>query len=198
MPELIVVAGANGSGKTTLTSVMRKISPAFMERFELVNPDEIMFAECPGDPVLAGRIALQHRQRLLNDKRSFIIETTLSGSGEKRLMLDARKLGYKVVLVYIGLAHAGLNILRVASRVAAGGHDVPVEDIVRRRERSLANLGDVLAMVHHCTVLDNSGESMQRILTVRGSAVKACSAEIPDWVRKALPEFCDQVSTSGQ
>ena len=72
--------------------------------------------------------------------RSFLLETTLSGNREVRLIERLRAAGYCIDVYFVCLSSAEVNIQRVRLRVLKGGHDVPVEDIVRRYERSLANL----------------------------------------------------------
>ena len=54
-------------------------------------------------------------------------------------MSDARAAGFAVELHYIHLPDAEASAERVAARVAAGGHHIPFEDIVRRFQRSRAN-----------------------------------------------------------
>ena len=55
-------------------------------------------------------------------------------------MREVKLRGWFVVLIYIGINDPNLNILRVGDRVQLGGHDVPRSDILRRYDRSLANL----------------------------------------------------------
>ena len=51
---------------------------------------------------LAARHVLIAAQEHIHKHRSFAIETTLSGQGYLRMMIDARARGFEVVLVYIG------------------------------------------------------------------------------------------------
>ena len=43
-------------------------------------------------------------------------------------------------LIYLALPSVGLSKLRVAERVAHGGHDIQLSDLARRFPRSLRNL----------------------------------------------------------
>lgn len=71
-------------------------------------------------------------------------------------MLDARRLGFDVILIYVATNNSDINIARVNNRVLLGGHDVPEEDIRRRYERSLANLPLAVSRSDYALIFDNS------------------------------------------
>lgn len=124
-PHLWLVAGPNGAGKSTI------VRRYLRGRLPVVNPDEIAVRIAPGrvnDPSVqleAGRLAVAARAGLLASQGSFLVETTLTGHSEIRLIRDARAIGYKVSLVYVGLNRPEMSGARVALRVAQGGHDRP-------------------------------------------------------------------------
>jgi predicted ABC-type ATPase len=51
----------------------------------------------------------------------------------------AQAAGFMVILVFVTVRTAELNVGRVAQRVRLGGHPVPVDRIVRRRQASHGN-----------------------------------------------------------
>jgi predicted ABC-type ATPase len=106
----------------------------------LLDPDAIGKALQPTIPgtsaVAAARHVLIAAQKHIHKRESFAVETTLSGQGYLRLMIDARAHGFEVVLVYIGTENVELNLARIRDRVLTGGHDVPEEDVRRRYTRS--------------------------------------------------------------
>src|SRR3546814_9296463 len=55
-------------------------------------------------------------------------------------MRAAGEAAYQVNLVYVGVRDVRHSIGRVRERVSRGGHDVPIADLWRRFDRSLANL----------------------------------------------------------
>lgn len=63
---------------------------------------------------------------------SFAFETTLSGLGYARMIPRWRQQGYALKLLFLSLPDAELALVRVAARVAQGGHNTP-EAVVRRR-----------------------------------------------------------------
>lgn len=160
-PHLWVFAGPNGAGKSTL---IRKIKIA--ERMPVVNADDIAegLRRDHGDwgeaaiITHAGRQAIDQRNRCLDEGRSFAIETTLTGHSNLRLLCAARERGYKVNLIYVRIAGAELSNSRVTTRVAAGGHDVPEADVLRRYTRSVGQLLAAIVASDRVCIFDNSGK----------------------------------------
>jgi predicted ABC-type ATPase len=67
-----------------------------------------------------------------------------------------------------------------------GGHDVPRADILRRYERSLANLGKAAKIVDELILYDNSTDAGHQILaTIEGDSKVIYVPELPSWVAKA-------------
>ena len=99
---------------------------------EIVGPDEFAYRLVPAEPeraaLRAGRLAVQRRNELLRERRSFAVETTISGHGHLALVNQARHDGWNIGVIYIGLASAELAIERVRERVRQGGHNVPPDD----------------------------------------------------------------------
>jgi predicted ABC-type ATPase len=165
-PQLWVFAGPNGAGKSTLVYYFK-----VAERIPVVNADDIADALRQGNIrqseaaiiVQAGRRAVAQRDRLLHAGRTFAIETTLTGHSELEFMRAARLRGYKVNLVYVMLSSAEQSNSRVVLRVAAGGHDVPEQDVFRRFGRSLENLPAAMKASDRVRILDNSGRSYRLV-----------------------------------
>lgn len=73
-------------------------------------------------------------------QEDFAFETTLAGRGYLKLVRRLRAGGWRVELIYLALPSLEMSKLRVAERVAHGGHNIPTADIERRFSRSLHNL----------------------------------------------------------
>ena len=175
-PWLWLVAGPNGAGKSTYAREQ-------LTGLEVVGADE------PGGARFeAGRRAVQRRSELLGERRSFAIETTLSGRRHLELVRQAGSQGWNIGMIYIGLASADLAIQRVRERVAQGGHDVPAADVRRRYERSLRNLPLICAAVDRLTVLDNSSARapMKRLLEASRGRLVFRQGRLPRWLSAAL------------
>lgn len=135
MKTLYIVAGANGSGKTTFASVFAKV-----ENLKFINADEIAKQYDPNDiqkyKVKAGKAFFRELESALQNSDSFIIETTLSGKYLIEVIRKAKEKEFSIVLIYLFLETEKENIFRVENRVLQGGHNVPIEDIIRRYHRS--------------------------------------------------------------
>ncbi len=185
-PWLWLLAGPNGAGKSTYAP---NLSAAIEQ---IIGPDAIAGQLLPTAPekaaLQAGREAIRHIRQSLNERRSFAIETTLSGRLHLRVVHRAKSEGWNVGLVYIGLANPRKAIERVRQRRLRGGHDVPATDVRRRYERSLRNLPSFFRLADAVLVLDNSSTKhpMKMVLEARQEKVTFRSRRVPTWLRGSL------------
>ena len=158
-PEVVVFAGPNGSGKSTLTGII-KPSMAY------INADDIK-ASLHCSDMEAAVLAEQQRERYLADEIDFCFETVLSTDRNLKLLHKARAIGYFIRCYYVLTYTPIINILRVNSRVAEGGHPVPDEKIVARYKRALQFIPELISLCDICHMYDNSGNTMFRIFKKR-------------------------------
>ena len=170
-PICRIIAGPNGSGKTTFAlNWLRTIVPAS----NFVNADLIAAGLSPLAPhqqlIAASRLFLRQIERHISQGKDFAFETTLSGRGHLGLVRRLRAAGWYVELFYLALPNIELSRLRVAERVAHGGHAIAEADIVRRFPRSLRNLFDTFAgEVDYLRCLLNSGSNPALIFVQQGT-----------------------------
>jgi predicted ABC-type ATPase len=102
----------------------------------------------------------------------------------------AKRLGYVVVLMFIGLDDPDECIRRVALRVRAGGHAVPDADVRRRLPRSIANLSSALQCADEARIIDNSSvvQAYRMVAEVVGGEVTVLD-DVPQWALRALAEL---------
>lgn len=94
-----------------------------------------------------------------NQHEDFAFETTLAGRGYLKLVRQLRSQGWRVGLIYLALPSLEMSKMRVAERVAHGGHNIPIADIERRFARSLANLLQAFGpAVDFCRCVMNDGD----------------------------------------
>ncbi|MBL8228892.1 MAG: AAA family ATPase [Bryobacterales bacterium] len=182
MPTLTLVAGPNGSGKSTLTAGI-----AF-EGLTVVDPDAIARAINAEHParvaITAARQAITRCQSLLASRESFILESTLAGNGALALMREAKRQGYRALLIYVALRDPELHIERVRLRVSQGGHDIPDSDIRRRYGRSLLRAPEAMRLADETVVLDNSGPQPERTLMLAAGRIIWRASCVPKWVQE--------------
>jgi predicted ABC-type ATPase len=178
-PQFWIIAGPNGSGKSTLTAKYYRRFPAIT----IVNPD-VLAAEQGISPVSAGKQALEIQNDCLEKRCSFLVETTLSGKRELKLMREASAAGYKVNLVYICVNNSNLLLARVSQRVVNGGHAVPPDDIARRYIRSLEQLPQALDLAGRAFVIDNTSLERPRLLLCKDREIfRNIARNFPTWAK---------------
>ncbi|HSQ97759.1 MAG TPA: zeta toxin family protein [Rickettsiales bacterium] len=135
---LYIIGGANGSGKTTIAKELLKNI-----KLEFVNADEIAKDISPQSlekaRVQAGKIAINKINKLIEQQKSFCIESTLSGNFLVKIIKKAKEFNYKIKLIYVFLESYNECITRVKTRVIKGGHNVEENEIIRRYSRSKNN-----------------------------------------------------------
>ncbi len=188
-PWLWLLAGPNGAGKSTFAE--RNLTD-----IEGISPDRAALQLEPAAPervaFLAGRTARLRMRDLLDGRRSFWVETTLSGRSHYRDIQRAKSQGFKIAIIFIGLASANLAVQRVRARRRAGGHDVPDADIRRRYIRSLNNLAPACRIADYVSVLDNSGKRMKTVLVAHNSEIIFRAHRVPGWLHRGLRAFLGQ------
>ncbi|MBR5075529.1 MAG: zeta toxin family protein [Bacteroidales bacterium] len=133
MPKLYIISGCNGSGKTTACYTLL---PDLLNCREFVNSDEFAKSLSPFNPasasVTASRYMLMKINYLLDRNADFCVETTLATRSLVKIVEEAQRRGYEVMILYFWLNSPELAIQRVRDRVASGGHHIP-DPVIRRR-----------------------------------------------------------------
>lgn len=201
-PTLLVIAGPNGSGKTTITERLRQ--DRWSADVEYLNPDEIArdrFGDwnSPEAVLEAARWTANRRAQLLAAHQGIAFETVFSTVDKVDFVASAKAAGYFVRVFFIGTIDPRINAGRVAGRVMAGGHSVPIEKIVSRYGRSIANLSAAIELADRVYIYDNSVEDIEARLCARtfDGMLRKVYGELPGWVDHATrglarhPEFVD-------
>ncbi len=154
-PEIVVFAGPNGSGKSTFTQLLKP-------PMDYINADEIKkYLKC--SDLEAAQIAEKQREENMEQMREFCFETVLSTERNLKLLKRAKEKGYFIRCYYILTADPMINVWRVKARVESGGHDVPEDKIIRRYDRALALVKELIKICDICHIYDNSASRPFRI-----------------------------------
>ena len=147
-PIVLVFAGPNGSGKTTVTRKLPTIGT-------YINADDIKKEYGLSDLEAAQQAELL-RNTLLEKDADFSFETVLSTERNLLLLEKAKARGYEVQCIYVLTCNENINVARVKSRHAAGGHDVPEDKIRSRYRRALALIPRLLKICDLLLIYDNT------------------------------------------
>jgi predicted ABC-type ATPase len=198
---LLVIAGPNGAGKTTLTTRLRQ--DHWSEGVEYLNPDEIAqqrFGDwnSPEAVLQAARWTTGRREELLAARHGVAFETVFSAPDKLEFLARARDAGYFSRLFFVGTSDPRINAARVAGRVMQGGHSVPIDKIVGRYGRSMANLEAAFDLVQRVYIYDNSVDGQEAALgaRVQDGQLRKVYGSLPGWIEDAiaaLPRHADFV-----
>lgn len=169
-PVCRIIAGPNGAGKTTFAL---QYLPKVAQCRNFINADLIAAGLSPLAPeqqwLTASRLFLGEIKHCIQNRHDFAFETTLAGRGHLQLIRQMQVDGWRMELFYLALPTVEMSMLRVAERVAHGGHSIPLADIKRRFPRSLGNfLGIYAETVDYARCFLNSGKIPQLIFVQRG------------------------------
>ncbi len=154
-----IIAGPNGAGKTTFA---KEFLPVEAECLNFINADLIAQGLAPFRPdkavIKAAKLMIHQIDECIRKKESFAFETALSGRTYIKKIREMKVKGYKIIIYFLKLASVDLAIERVKLRVSQGGHNIPLEDIKRRFERSWINFQTIYkTLADVWIVFDTSG-----------------------------------------
>ena len=187
-PRFTIFAGPNGSGKST--AYLRFLDAGY-DAGEYLNPDDIakeLGAASDAPAVIdlrAGREVILRSRALIEARRPFVRETTLSSREILRSVSAAEDAGYRVVMVFVAVCSTTATKTRVALRVVSGGHDIPEEAQDRRFPRSFDNAPKVARIADAAYFLDNSGTQHRLVAAIQQGTVTFFEPQGANWVERA-------------
>jgi predicted ABC-type ATPase len=127
------------------------------------------------------------RHKLLDAGVTFTFETVMSSEDKIEFLKKAQEHGFRTYLYYVATEDPEINISRVASRVAEGGHPVPTDKIVERYRRSLGLLADAVQYVNRAYIFDNSSDNKVWVAEVTDNDILELKTDVmPNWFKTAL------------
>lgn len=221
-PLAIVLAGHNGSGKSTMWR--KRLSGQL--QIPLINADRMMLSILP-EPGSDGaldewaqllrdtdeswmRVAQDGVQAFVGHamraKVPFAMETVFSYWEEQSdgtvlskidLIEDMQRAGYFVLLFFVGLTNAELSILRVHTRVAEHGHDVPMERLLKRFPKTQRAIAAASKVADAAIFTDNSRDLKQAFTVCRVQLSESVLYDLragPASVPPAIAEWLETVA----
>ena len=175
-PQAAIIAGPNGAGKTTTALAL------LPSGIDFINADQIAqrlagCSDAPGE-VEAMRILLKTIERLVRNRDSFTVETTLAPRSLSEKIPLWQEAGYEMSIHFLYLPSPELAVESARLRVEEGGHPVPVETIRRRFYVGLRNFFQVYRpLASAWRVFDCSGTRPRLIAS--GTGYTTLRVEIP-------------------
>ncbi len=154
-PMILVFAGPNGSGKSTITQYFDKVGT-------YTNADEIVAATGMSNEE-AAVFADKKRYEAIDAKEDFTFETVLSSHYKLDILKKAKENGYFIKCIFVLTNDPMINVSRVETRVASGGHNVDKDKIISRYYKSLANIKQLIELCDILHVYDNTSEPVRII-----------------------------------
>lgn len=154
-PMILVLAGPNGSGKSTITTFFNKVG-------RYTNADDVV-AATGMDNMEAAILVDKMRYESIYKKEDFTFETVLSSKYKLDILRKAKKEGYFIKCVFVLTVNPQINIARIESRVANGGHNVESSKVIDRYYKSINNIKELLEICDIMHVYDNT-EIPRRII----------------------------------
>lgn len=204
-PLAIILAGHNGSGKSTMwyEHLANKL------QIPLVNADRMMMSILPDPPLPNWAVSLRDKKnpwmkvaqkgvqsfvaQAMAQRVPFAMETVFSyweerddGTYASKIdtILELQAQGYYVLLLFVGLANVNLSMARVASRKAAGGHNVDIKNLKERFPRTQQAICAALPIADGAILADNSLDLKSAFTIVRIQRKNQIDYDI----RKGMPE----------
>jgi predicted ABC-type ATPase len=120
-----------------------------------INADDIKRTNYCSD-LEAAQLAEKMREQAIAELKSFTFETVMSTDRNLKLLRKAKEKGYFIRCIYVLTADVNINVLRVESRQATGGHGVPEDKIRSRYIKSLNLIPELVEIADVMHIYDNS------------------------------------------
>lgn len=111
----------------------------------------------------AARFADERRYASIASREDFTFETVLSSEYKLELLEKAKSEGYFIKCIYVLTIDPYINVARVETRVALGGHNVETDKIIKRYYKSLNNIRRLMEICDILHVYDNTFEPIRII-----------------------------------
>lgn len=181
-PMLLVLAGPNGSGKSTITQYFEKVGT-------YTNADDVVAATGMSNEEAANLVD-KKRYQSIQVKEDFTFETVLSSQYKLDILEKAKAEGYFIKCVFVLTVNPLINVARVETRVASGGHSVAREKIIGRYYKSLSNIKKLIEICDILHVYDNTVEPI-RIIRKHKEDISIFPNEL--WTEEKILELIEEV-----
>lgn len=148
-----------------------------------VKDDCVLFAPEAVNSYSVALLAAFLQHEYIMERRSFSIETVFSHRSKVDALRDARASRFRTYLYFVATESPEINIARVETRAALGGHSVPADKVAARYPLSVANAAAALPHLSRAFFFDNSGETMRFFAewSEEAGLVRVAGCRTPAW-----------------
>lgn len=203
-PTVYIVAGANGAGKSTRS---RSMLPAYMGEVAIFDGDilfnqkkqELQQQLSPKQSIdKAAAFVGAYFDNLVNaaiqNRRHFAYEGHFTAKEHWQPILDFKKAGYYVHMVYLGLSTVTASLDRVSRRVRTGGHYVDDFNVKANYYGNLDMLNLNAPLLHRLDLYDATAKLKHLAVLQSGRVMAALQMEEqPQWLRQELPRIAGAI-----
>jgi predicted ABC-type ATPase len=211
MPVLYIITGSNGAGKSSVGS---NYVPAHL-RESVFDGDKLLMRKS-GEYWVSGIKSHKECKRLaaefvdetfyslvassLQARTDFAYEGHFTNDASWNIPRQYRDNGYKIHLIFFGLADVTLSETRVIARAKEGGHNVDPLTLRNNFYGNLEKLDKYFSIFDTVTIVDTSGiEHYCLVILKKGRCFSAVTPdELPVWFTENLPEITRLVMEMGK
>ena len=154
---IYLFAGTNGCGKSTVLVDYIRIHN--LEGVEYVCQgfhNANFFSKQHIESTKIKNFHLYKRNRLLNERKSMIIEHALENTEIIDFLWEAKQAGYRIVSIFVYTVSPFVNMRRIKQRVSEGGHGVVFYRIAKRYFQALYHFPALEKVSDELYVYNNS------------------------------------------
>ena len=125
------------------------------------------------------------RNQLLSSCNKFTFETVMSHYSKLEFIQIAKEHGYRIYLYFVALDNPEMAVARVKARVKQGGHDVPIQKIMERYERTMNFLLPAVKLADRSFIFDNSYSEPKMFAVSDNEKISIVNTDFaPAWFQK--------------
>ncbi len=181
MVTFTIIAGVNGSGKTTISNKLKSsIDLGFTINADFIAK-EIGNEKDTKVQIEAGKKAFKLIEECIERKTDFNFESTFSGLGIFEIIKKAKRIGFKISIIYIAIDKE-LSKERIKNRVIKGGHEIQNDIIERRYPKSINNFNRYFKLFDDILFFENNKSEHNLLLSIKDKKLEFISTNTPKWI----------------
>tara|TARA_R110002111_G_scaffold34821_1_gene68809 strand:- start:267 stop:863 length:597 start_codon:yes stop_codon:yes gene_type:complete len=187
MSDLYLLGGPNGVGKSTHSEQLAKI-----HKISIIDGDKIAkeLSQHTKSPLFIVENVIQNRIKdHINNKVSFVIESNLDINSAYSHANLAKKNGYNVHLIYMGVDDQSILNKRIEDRAKLGLHFISPPQVKSKYAAALSGLPNKIHTFNTVNFLDNSSKRPIQIFYLENNMVIYKVKSMPKWAKKVFDRY---------